>query len=125
MRRSGADVGAGPFDDKTAELLLPAIGANGAHASFDARPSHRQRSGVKFRRRQAQPLGRARSFGGFARRANFNDHETAKGCCEPSRRLDVVELRWITCRRAWGLTSPVRGVGETGEGPLVVPTHPD
>ena len=38
MRRSGADVGVGPFDDKTAELLLPAIGANGAHASFDARP---------------------------------------------------------------------------------------
>ena len=85
MRRSGADVGAGPFDDKTAELLLPAIGANGAHASFAARPFYRQRSGVKFRR--GQPLGRARSSGGFARRANFNDHETARSCCEPSQRL--------------------------------------
>ena len=87
MRRSGADVVAGPFDDTTAELPLPAIGANGAHASFDARPSRRQRSGVKFRR--GEPLGRARSSGGFARRANFNDHETARSCCEPSRRLDA------------------------------------
>ena len=90
-RESGVDVGAGPFDDTSAELPLPAIGANGAHASFAARPSHRERSGVKFRR--GQPLGRARTSGGFARRANFNDHETARSCCEPSRRLDAVELR--------------------------------
>jgi hypothetical protein len=79
------------FDETTAELPLAPIGANGAHASFAARSSHRQRSGVKFRR--GQPLGRARSSGGFARRANFNDHETARSWCEPSRRLDAVELR--------------------------------
>ena len=60
MRRSGADVVAGPFDDTTAELPLPAIGANGAHASFDARPSRRQRSGVKFPERAA--LGPSKNF---------------------------------------------------------------
>jgi hypothetical protein len=32
-------------------------------------------------------LGRARSSGGFARRANFNDRESARSCCEPSRDL--------------------------------------
>ena len=54
--------------------------------------SRRQRSGVKSRR--GEPLGRTRSSGGFARRANFNDRETARSCCEPSRRLDAVERRW-------------------------------
>jgi hypothetical protein len=53
---------------------------------------HRRRSGVKFRR--GQPLGRARSSGGFARRANFNDREAARSSCEPSRGLDAVERRW-------------------------------
>ena len=64
---------------------------------------HRQRSGVKFRR--GQPLGRARSSGGFARRANFNDHETARSCCEPSRGLDAVERRW-----SWPGTPRVRRI---------------
>ena len=112
----GVDVGAGPFDDMAAELLLPPIGANGAHASFDARPFHRQRSGVKFRR--GEPLGRATSSGGFARRANFNDHETARSCCEPSRRLDAVELRWITGRRAQGLTNRFEALEKRGKGHL-------
>src|SRR5208283_4771839 len=73
-------------------MLLASFLANDAAASFDERRSPPARSGVKFRR--GQPLGRARSSGGFARRANFNDHETARSCCEPSRRLDAVERRW-------------------------------
>ncbi len=54
--------------------------------------NHRQRSGVQSRR--GKPVGRARTSGGFARRANVNDRETARSCCEPSRPLDAVERRW-------------------------------
>src|SRR5208283_6100141 len=83
-------------------MLLASFLANDAAASFDERRSPPARSGVKFRR--GQPLGRARSSGGFARRANFNDHETARSCCEPSRGLDAVERRW-----SWPGTPRVRG----------------
>ena len=65
---------------------------------------HRQRRGVQSRR--GKPLGRARTSGGFASRANVNDRETARSCCEPSRRLDAVERRWSSpCNfpgRRWG-----------------------
>jgi hypothetical protein len=56
------------------------------------KPPPAARRGVKSRR--GKPSGRARTSGGFARRANVNDHETARSCCEPSRRLDAVERRW-------------------------------
>jgi hypothetical protein len=76
--------------------------------------------GVKFRR--GQPLGQARSSGGFARRANFNDHDTARNRCEPSRRLDAVELRWITGRRAQGLTNRFEALEKRGKGHLWSPS---
>ena len=41
-------------------------------------------SGVQSRRGKPPP-GRARTSGGFARRANVDDHEIARSCCEPRR----------------------------------------
>jgi hypothetical protein len=62
------------------------------------RRSHNRRlppaaSGVQSRR--GKPLGRTRRSGGFARRANVDDHEAARACCEPRRRLDAVERWWF------------------------------
>jgi hypothetical protein len=58
---------------------------------------------------EGSPLGRARTSGGFARRANLNDHDTARSSCEPIRRLDAVKLRWSRSgRRDIGLASPCR-----------------
>jgi hypothetical protein len=90
-RDQGVEVGAGPFDDTSAELLLPPIGANGAHASFDARPSRRSEVGSSSV--EGSPWAEQQVLAGSPARANFNDHETARSCCEPSRRLDAVELR--------------------------------
>jgi hypothetical protein len=47
-------------------------------------------------------LGRTRPSGGFARRANLNDRDTARSSCEPIRRLDAVKRRWS---RPGGATS--------------------
>jgi hypothetical protein len=44
---------------------------------------------------------------GSPRRANLNDHETARSSCEPIRRLDDVKLRWFRSgRRDIGRASP-------------------
>src|SRR5271167_2032866 len=94
-------------------MLVASFLANDAPASFDERRLPPARSGVKFRR--GQPLGRARSSGGFARRANFNDREAARSCCEPSRGLDAVERRWSLTRLRVSISGAIR-VAERADG---------
>jgi hypothetical protein len=57
---------------------------------------HRVRNGVKSRERAS--LAPSKKFWRFARRAKFNDLETARSCCEPNRRLDAVQRRWSSSR---------------------------
>jgi hypothetical protein len=70
---SGLEVGAGPLDFASDELLLPSIAANGAVAAFDVRPSSRQASEGQVQGRaapgpsenfwRARHLGRASTIG--------------------------------------------------------------
>jgi hypothetical protein len=66
-------------------MLLASFLANDAAASFDERrlPPATKRGQVQAR----AVLGPSKKFWRFARRANFNDREAARSCCEPSRDL--------------------------------------
>jgi hypothetical protein len=63
-------------------ILLASFLANDAPASFDEPPSPPGAKRGQVPGRAA--LGSSKKFWRFARRANFNDREAARSCCEPS-----------------------------------------
>ena len=78
--------------------------------SMDATPIGAERGQVPER---AAP-GPSKNFWRVRRRANFTDHESARSCCEPSRRLEAVKRRWnllagVDSRRASGRAVPCAG----------------
>jgi hypothetical protein len=83
---SGLDVGAGPLDGASDELLLPSMAAKGSVAAFDARPSRRQASEGQVLE-TAAPGAERELLAGSPLGASLNDRDNARSCCEPSRDL--------------------------------------